>query len=106
MTRPADAPASMDEREFDVDLGDDHWLHFTVADDGRKTGARVTHRCTRTESGWDQGFVLFDIPDNPHAAASPKWQVESWDPLTLSPSLLQRGCGDHGFIQGGKWVRA
>jgi hypothetical protein len=33
------------------------------------------------------------------------WQVASWEPLTLSPSLLCH-CGDHGFIQQGRWVPA
>jgi hypothetical protein len=35
-----------------------------------------------------------------------RWQVESWEPLTLSPSLLCRTCGSHGFIRGGQWVSA
>lgn len=39
---------------------------------------------------------------NPEA---PFWQIESWEPLTISPSLLCH-CGDHGFIRGGLWVRA
>ncbi len=34
-----------------------------------------------------------------------RWTVESWDPLTLSPSLLC-SCGDHGFIREGRWVPA
>jgi hypothetical protein len=34
------------------------------------------------------------------------WTVESWSPLTLSPSILCRLCGDHGFIRAGKWVPA
>jgi hypothetical protein len=34
------------------------------------------------------------------------WAVESWDPLTISPSLLCMRCGDHGFIRDGKWVPA
>lgn len=33
------------------------------------------------------------------------WTVESWEPLTISPSLLCH-CGDHGFIQQGRWVVA
>ena len=32
------------------------------------------------------------------------WTVESLDPLQLSPSLLCRSCGNHGFIRGGKWI--
>lgn len=38
-------------------------------------------------------------------ADRPSWTVESWDPLTVSPSLLCH-CGDHGFIREGKWVVA
>lgn len=52
-------------------------------------------------------------PDIPEAslmfgADAPRhvWRVESWDPLTLSPSLLCRRCGDHGFIREGRWVPA
>ena len=36
----------------------------------------------------------------------PVWSVQSWEPLTLSPSVLCRRCGDHGFIREGKWVPA
>jgi hypothetical protein len=32
------------------------------------------------------------------------WQVISWEPLTLSPSIQCLRCGDHGFIRDGKWV--
>lgn len=31
------------------------------------------------------------------------WKVQSWDPLTLTPSVLCK-CGWHGFITNGKWV--
>ncbi len=34
------------------------------------------------------------------------WRVESWEPLTLSPSLLCKTCGDHGHIRNGKWEPA
>lgn len=36
----------------------------------------------------------------------PAWTVESQEPLTLSPSLLCRTCGHHGFIRDGRWVPA
>lgn len=40
----------------------------------------------------------------------PMWTVESWDPLTLSPSILcspdKGGCGIHGYIRDGRWVAA
>lgn len=35
----------------------------------------------------------------------PLWQVQSWEPLTISPSVLC-SCGDHGFIREGRWVPA
>lgn len=43
-------------------------------------------------------------------ALRPKWN-DGWDlvserPLTLSPSLLCRACGHHGFIREGRWVPA
>lgn len=33
------------------------------------------------------------------------WDVQSWDPLTISPSVLC-SCGDHGFIREGRWIPA
>lgn len=52
------------------------------------------------------GFVFFDVPTEARCQGTPVWQVASLDPLTLSPSLLCRGCGNHGFIKNGKWVPA
>lgn len=34
------------------------------------------------------------------------WTVDSWDPLTISPSVLCRRCGHHGFVRDGRWVNA
>lgn len=34
------------------------------------------------------------------------WTSVSREPLTLSPSLLCRACGRHGWIRGGAWVPA
>jgi len=51
-------------------------------------------------------WIPFDVPAAyKYTAGSPKWQVASYEPLTLSPSLLCN-CGDHGFIRDGKWVPA
>lgn len=36
----------------------------------------------------------------------PVWTVECWEPLTISPSVLCRMCGHHGFIREGRWVPA
>ncbi|HET7110215.1 MAG TPA: DUF6527 family protein [Gemmatimonadales bacterium] len=59
-----------------------------------------------------EGAVLFDTPANRHGNDGSRavWQVQSWDPLTLSPSILMSpekgGCGLHGFIREGRWVPA
>lgn len=34
------------------------------------------------------------------------WKLESLDPLTVSPSLLCRACGHHGYVRLGAWVPA
>lgn len=101
----------MPERDRpDLDLGDGHTLRFVafapdralnphLADipDDEKAGAIVTHGTNC------QGYLAF----NPRVSAgSSHWTVESWEPLTISPSVLCAACGDHGFIRGGKWVRA
>lgn len=53
------------------------------------------------------GGVLFDLPGVAEAfAGRPLWQVESAEPLTLSPSLLCRTCGHHGWIRNGRWEPA
>lgn len=45
------------------------------------------------------GFVAFEAYE-----CSEMWQVVSYEPLTLSPSLLCRACGHHGYIRNGGWV--
>lgn len=52
------------------------------------------------------GSILFDLPGI--RAAFPDravWQVESFDPLTLSPSVWCAcpGCTHHGYIRAGRW---
>lgn len=62
-----------------------------------------------------RGFVGFDVPANDLtnlAKDRPRWKVESWDPLTLSPSIRctagpkGQECGEHGWIREGRWVKA
>lgn len=49
-------------------------------------------------------------PDTPEVrrvfTTGPFWQVISWEPLHLEPSILMKTCGCHGFIRNGKWVPA
>jgi hypothetical protein len=66
----------------------------------------ITH--LRVDNGEQcEGFVHFDLPETKHMMPdNHRWKVEQWEPLTISPSVLCRRCGDHGFIREGKWVRA
>lgn len=50
--------------------------------------------------------IWFDLPELKVMDERHRWKVESWEPLTISPSLLCMRCGDHGFIRSGLWVPA
>lgn len=55
--------------------------------------------------------ITFDSPTAARLEPQrPRWVVESWEPLTLSPSILctesKGGCGLHGYIRAGQWVPA
>lgn len=100
-----------------LDLGHDHTLRYTSwapdralnpqhADlpDVERVGAIVSHR--RPDGSLCEGGILFDSEVTRRLFdGRPRWTVESWEPLTLSPSLLCH-CGDHGFIREGRWVPA
>lgn len=105
----------------EIDLGHDHFLsYFRWAPDDlpenvarygtplpcvEKAGATVRHA---SKAGADcLSAVHFDIPEMLLFGGDRNvWKVKSWEPLTLSPSLLCIRCGDHGFIRDGKWVPA
>lgn len=118
------------DREFpvDLDLGNGYLLHFLSWSPNRelnpqfdgipdieKAAALILHplvddkaceKCAWRGDGMCIGAVTLDDPNSPHKfEGRTGWQVESWEPLTLSPSILCH-CGDHGFIRGGKWVKA
>ncbi len=88
-----------------LDLGDNHTLRFAEYE-GERSGATVRHLTPDGKkcSGWIafEGRAWAKSFEGKIAT----WKVEQEDPLTLSPSLLCRACGDHGFIRLGKWVRA
>lgn len=47
------------------------------------------------------------IPFTGRYPGSPvSWEVESEEPLTLSPSLACAQCGHHGWVREGVWVPA
>lgn len=90
----------MSERSKREDIG--HGVSIVrVSYEGEPAGVEYYHpRPDGSEcSGWAH-FVggSWDFPGG--------WTVEKREPLTLSPSLLCRGCGHHGFIREGRWVPA
>ena len=50
------------------------------------------------------GHITFDLPGT-ERWPNHKWQVVSFDPLHVEPSILC-DCGDHGFIRNGQWEAA
>lgn len=68
---------------------------------GQLAGVAYTHDCPH---GNKNDYIPIDgdhgTPDGMG------WRLEVDDPLTVSPSLLCRACGHHGFIRNGKWVSA
>jgi hypothetical protein len=101
-----------------LDIGCGHTLTFTRWSPDRDlnpqyaglpdidpVGALIEH--TTSDGKECTGYVHFNseatrrvFPDDP------VWIVEKWEPLTLSPSILCKLCGDHGFIEEGRWRKA
>ena len=91
----------------DLDLGDGHTLAFVQYKDDLRAGANVYHY--KPDGSACAGWIPFadrawarEFTEQPIAT----WQVVSEEPLTLTPSILCRTCGDHGFIENGKWRKA
>jgi hypothetical protein len=97
-------PAELNSRHQlrGLSLGLGHWLELSAAygkADDEAVGGTIFHR--KPDGGLCYGainFVAFD--------GHPVWTVDSWDPLSCSPSFACH-CGTcHGFIRDGAWVSA
>lgn len=83
-----------------ISLGNDHF--YTPAHyEGKWVGIHEWHKDNNGE--WCVGYVPFV---DTALASGDAWDVQSLDPLTISPSLLCRHCSSHGFIREGRWVEA
>lgn len=70
-----------------------------------RAGLIEEHPSATSPTGRCNGAVYFR--GRPGASeGQPAWEVVSEEPLTLSPSLLCRACGHHGWIRDGRWVPA
>ncbi|MFD6294520.1 hypothetical protein ACFWFU_06915 [Streptomyces sp. NPDC060235] len=101
-----------------LDLGNGHTLQFLGWHPDRELNPQVAGvpdvdryaaviEHPAPSGGTCAGGVTFDSDVarfvEPHKQM---WTVDSWEPLTLSPSVLCLRCGDHGFVRDGRWVVA
>lgn len=93
---PDDLPEN--RATFGVPLPSVERAAFSIAHLNRSTGEPCV------SGGYLDSPELRRFPASFAAAAI--WQVESWDPLTLGPSIRCLRCGDHGFVREGRWVPA
>lgn len=93
-----------------MDLGHEVEIeHFTYANDDDELPVGFIENHARPDNGERCfGAVRFDTPEahDAYKLPGPFWQVVSWEPLHIEPSVLCRICGHHGFIREGKWVPA
>lgn len=84
-----------------IALGDTAW--YTRVVDSKEQWVGINEFHLTKDGEFCMGFVPFDVETDSLTPGSAKWTVNSFDPLDLSPSLLCRGCKNHGFIRQGKW---
>jgi len=83
-----------------VSWGPDRGLNPQYEDmpDVERYGLIISHPDARDPAKTHDSMIVFDGPVQQKLAPdTPRWQVESWDPLTISPSVLctleKGGCG-------------
>lgn len=80
---------------------------FAGIADIEKVGIVINHPVPDGKDCQGVAVIHFDTPEvRTVFPASHCWQVLSWEPLTVSPSILCMACGDHGWIKEGRWVPA
>lgn len=91
---------------WDPDLAlNPHYAHLAHLLPVERFGAILTHR--KPDGSECASGMTFDGEAARAAEPErPRWTVEQWEPLTISPSVLCRTCGDHGHIREGRWVPA
>jgi hypothetical protein len=65
---------------------------------GRASGADDEKRCG--------GGINFRNSRIAEKEGRPMWTVQSWEPLTIVPSIQCKCGGQHGFITNGRYVKA
>ena len=85
---------------IEIDLGNGYIGHLIMSDCHPSGYGAVSIHHPKPDGGTCGHIATWDGSQ----PADRTWDLISLSPLTLSPSLLCRICGDHGFVQGGKWV--
>lgn len=102
-----------------VDLGLDHTYRFVGwspdralnpqyvdVPDAERYGAFISHLKPDGAPCIGSAVIFDSETSRALEPTRPVWTVESWDPLTLSPSIACRLCGDHGYIRDDRWEPA
>jgi hypothetical protein len=87
-----------------LDLGSGHRFTFAVNAAGERVGGIHDHPAGSDLGKAGDGRCAGSVTFRGFAErGESEWDVVQQDPLTLSPSLLCRACGSHGWIRSGKW---
>lgn len=85
-------------------IGGDRYIAYAQYQD-EPAGINEYHR--NPAGAWCAGWVPFRgsawAKQFEHIDGYQAWDVVSREPLTLSPSIKCRACGNHGHIKGGVW---
>lgn len=87
-----------------IDIGGGHRIVFREWE-GERSAIDDWH--LRADGTWCKSFI--DFKGGTWArqfGPDVGWDLVKLDPLTLNPSLLCRICGDHGYIENGRWRKA
>lgn len=96
-----------------IDLGHGHRMSWASWNPDRELNPQwrdtaPIERCVvliahGTEGDPCESGIWLDRPGVEEIHEGSVWQVIQEEPLTLSPSLLCKRCGDHGYIENGAW---
>ncbi len=101
-----------------IDKGWDRWVevapgivlvHYPLADRRGKYMAdwwHLLHPCPKVYRGNGEEEAVPMVAIRLCANEPGGHEVLALDPLTISPSILEDGCGLHGFVTNGAWVEA
>lgn len=86
--------------DIEVDVGDDKRMLHYPGSERMIEGWRFVHRCLTGQEGGHRRECTTA------SRLHPDHQIVSAEPLTITPSILCRGCGTHGWVRDGRWVSA